>query len=277
MLSYMLDEDEFLSPYGIRSVSRYHEKHPYELNLDGTTYKVDYVPGESNTHMFGGNSNWRGPIWHCSKYWELCFGFLCFVSSQGTQADNSQLCREIYRNFNYFSERGFPEVQLTWVVVKRLKAYSQSLEICIRKKLNLFFCLFSVNYLIVEALKRHDYFYGNSFKVECPTGSGNLMRLRDVSMELSRRLVSVFLPDKLGYRPCHGNEDRYATDEDWNRLVLFYEYFDPESGRGCGARWENKTGTIVSSMYHLIIYVANLYNEKLLSKWSLARSIKSPW
>ena len=68
MLSYMLDEDEFLSPYGIRSVSRYHEKHPYELNLDGTTYKVDYVPGESNTHMFGGNSNWRGPIWHCSKY-----------------------------------------------------------------------------------------------------------------------------------------------------------------------------------------------------------------
>ena len=68
MLSYMLDEDGFLSPYGIRSVSRYHEKHPYELNLDGTTYKVDYVPGESNTHMFGGNSNWRGPIWHCSKY-----------------------------------------------------------------------------------------------------------------------------------------------------------------------------------------------------------------
>ena len=122
------------------------------------------------------------------------------------------------------------------MVVKSLKTFWQSLEICIRIELRLFFCLFSVNYLIVEALKRHDYFYGNSFKVECPTGSGNLMRLRDVSMELSRRLVSVFLPDKLGYRPCHGNEDRYATDEDWNRLVLFYEYFDPESGRGCGAR-----------------------------------------
>ena len=67
MLSYMLDEDEFLSPYGIRSVSRYHENHPYELNLDGIAYKVDYVPGESNTCMFGGNSNWRGPIWHCSE------------------------------------------------------------------------------------------------------------------------------------------------------------------------------------------------------------------
>ena len=193
---------------------------------------------------------------------KLCFGFLCFVSSQGTQADKSQLCMEIYLNFNSYSERGVPVVQSIWVVVKSLKTYSQSLEICIRKELRLFFCLFSVNYLIVEALKRHDYFYGNSFKVECPTGSGNLMRLRDVSMELSRRLVSVFLPDKLGYRPCHGNEDRYATDEDWNRLVLFYEYFDPESGRGCGARWENKT---VSFMYHLIIYAANLYNERLLS------------
>lgn len=181
---------------------------------------------------------------------------------------------ELYRNFNYFYERGSPVVQLISVIVKSLKTYSQSLEISIRKRLRLFFCLFSVNYLIVEALKRHDYFYGNSFKVECPTGSGNLMRLRDVSMELSRRLVSVFLPDKLGYRPCHGNENRYATDEDWNRLVLFYEYFDPESGRGCGARWENKT---VSSMYHLIIHVANLYNERLLSKWSLARPIKSPW
>lgn len=88
----------------------------------------------------------------------------------------------------------------------------------------------------MEALKRYDYFYGTSFKVECPTGSGNLMRLRDVAMELSRRLVSVFLPDKVGHRPCHGKEQRYATDEDWNQLVLFYEYFDPETGRGCGAR-----------------------------------------
>lgn len=88
----------------------------------------------------------------------------------------------------------------------------------------------------MEALKRYDVCYGTSFKVECPTGSGNLMRLSDVAMELSRRLVSVFLPDKLGHRPCHGSEKRYAAEEDWNQLVLFYEYFDPETGRGCGAR-----------------------------------------
>ena len=96
--------------------------------------------------------------------------------------------------------------------------------------------LFPVNYLIVEALKRYDYFYGASFKVECPTGSGNLMRLKDVSLELSRRLVSVFLPDKFGHRPCHGNDERYATDDNWNQLVLFYEFFDADTGRGCGAR-----------------------------------------
>lgn len=174
LLSYMLDEDEFLSPYGIRSMSRYHQKHPYELDIDGIKYKVDYVPGESNTHMFGGNSNWRGPIWYC------------------------------------------------------------------------------VNYLIVEALKRYDYFYGTSFKVECPTGSGNLMRLRDVSMELSRRLVSVFLPDELGHRPCHGSEERYATDEDWNQLVLFYEYFEAETGRGCGASHQTGWTALVSSLFDKI-------------------------
>lgn len=176
ILSYMLDEDEFLSPYGIRSMSRFHERHPYELDLDGQMYKVDYVPGESNTHMFGGNSNWRGPIWYC------------------------------------------------------------------------------VNYLLVDALKRHDYFYGASFKVECPTGSGNFMRLRDVSLELSHRLVSVFLPDKHGYRPCHGNEKRYATEEDWNQLILFYEYFNPESGRGCGASHQTGWTALVASLMDKVAF-----------------------
>ena len=90
----------------------------------------------------------------------------------------------------------------------------------------------------MEALKRYEYFYGDldSFKVKFPTGSGNLIRLRDVSLELSLRLVSVFLPDKNGHRPCHGNERQYATEKDWNQLIPFYEYFDPETGRGCGAR-----------------------------------------
>lgn len=188
MLSYMLDEDQFLSPYGIRSVSRYHENRPYVLNLDGIAYKVDYVPGESNTCMFGGNSNWRGPIWHC------------------------------------------------------------------------------INYLIVEALKRHDFFYGPSFTVECPTGSGKLMRLRDVAMELSRRLVSVFLPDKLGHRPCHGNEERYATDEDWNQLVLFYEYFDPETGRGCGASHQTGWTALVAPLLDKIAVNRNRNVLQNLSK-----------
>lgn len=112
-----------------------------------------------------------------------------------------------------------------------------------------YFIFIAVNYLIVEALKRYDYFYGTSFKVECPTGSGNLMRLRDVATEISNRLVSVFLPDKLGRRPCHGNEERYATDEDWNQLVLFYEYFEPETGRGCGARWVYTAGDFTALAY----------------------------
>lgn len=93
-----------------------------------------------------------------------------------------------------------------------------------------------MNAILVECLERYDYFYGESLKVECPTGSGNLMRLRDVADELSRRLTSLFLPDENGKRPCHGNEQQYADDPNWNQLVLFYEYFHPETGRGCGAR-----------------------------------------
>ena len=119
-----------------------------------------------------------------------------------------------------------------------------------------------MNYLLVDALKRHDYFYGASFKVECPTGSGNFMRLRDVSLELSHRLVSVFLPDKHGYRPCHGNEKRYATEEDWNQLILFYEYFNPESGRGCGARWGTRPLRFVPRNHFIIGFL--MLQEKLV-------------
>ena len=93
-----------------------------------------------------------------------------------------------------------------------------------------------MNSLIIEALDRYDYFYGDSLMVECPTGSGNKMRLRDVSVELSRRLGSLFLPDASGRRPCHGEEAPYQEDEHWKDLVLFYEYFDADTGRGCGAR-----------------------------------------
>jgi hypothetical protein len=157
MLRYMLDESEFLSPYGIRSVSKYHERNPYSFHVNGTEYRVDYVPGESNTGLFGGNSNWRGPIW------------------------------------------------------------------------------FPINYLLIEALERYHHFYGDGLMVECPTGSGHMMNLQQVADELRARLARIFLPDGNNHRPCHGTEERYAADPRWKDLVLFYEYFHGDTGRGIGA------------------------------------------
>ncbi|KAL3857125.1 hypothetical protein ACJMK2_011820 [Sinanodonta woodiana] len=157
VLKIILDEDEFLSPYGIRSLSKYHKDHPFILNMNNTHYSVRYEPAESQSKLFGGNSNWRGPIW------------------------------------------------------------------------------LPMNYLLIENLERFDYFYGESLKVECPTRSGNFMRLRDVAKELSRRLAELFVPDLNGHRPCHGNEEKYATDPHFKDLCLFYEYFHGDNGRGCGA------------------------------------------
>ncbi|MDX1946766.1 MAG: glucosidase [Pirellulaceae bacterium] len=156
VLKYMLDENEFLSPFGIRSLSKIYEKKPYVFTFGGQRFEVGYVPGESDSNLFGGNSNWRGPIW------------------------------------------------------------------------------FPVNYLIIEALQRYHYFYGDSLQVECPTGSGNLMNLRDVSLELCRRLNSLFLPDAAGNRPCHGGDPLYR-DQHFRDLPLFYEYFHGDNGRGLGA------------------------------------------
>ena len=156
-LRYMLDENEFFSPHGLRSVSRVHREKPYIFRAGNEEHRVDYVPGEGTSYLFGGNSNWRGPIW------------------------------------------------------------------------------FPINFLIVEALERYHLFYGESFKVECPTGSGNMATLKQVAEELSRRLSSIFLPNKDGARPCHGEISKYATDPHWRDLVLFHEYFHGETGRGCGA------------------------------------------
>ena len=156
VLGYLLDEDEFLSPYGIRSLSRYHQDHPYIFQADGREYRVPYTPGESDTYVFGGNSNWRGPIW------------------------------------------------------------------------------FPLNYLIVEALERYDHFYGETLKVECPTGSGQMMGLKDVAAEITRRHIRLFLPDETGHRPCQGNRP-CAEGPHWQDLVLFYEYFHADTGRGLGA------------------------------------------
>jgi hypothetical protein len=157
VLARMLDESEFLSPYGIRSLSRFHLDHPYVFHTDGREWEVRYTPGESDTPLFGGNSNWRGPVW------------------------------------------------------------------------------FPLNYLLIEALERYDHFYGDTLKVECPTGSGTRMTLGEVAVELARRLGSIFLPDGKGRRPCHGDDPRFRDDPNWRDLVLFYEYFHGDTGRGCGA------------------------------------------
>ena len=170
MLRYLLDEREFLSPYGIRSLSKIHLTEPYIFRADGMDYRVDYVPGEGNTHLFGGNSNWRGPIW------------------------------------------------------------------------------FPINYLIVEALERYHHFYGDDFKVECPTGSGNVMNLQKVADEIAHRLVSLFLEEKDGKRSCHGQIDLYSSDPNWKDLVLFYEYFHGETGRGCGASHQTGWTGIIARM-----------------------------
>jgi len=157
VLRYLLDESEFLSPHGVRSVSKFHEQQPYVLEIAGERHQVDYVPGESNTWLFGGNSNWRGPIW------------------------------------------------------------------------------FPVNYLLIEALERYHHFYGDSLKVECPTGSGHRLNLQQAAQEVERRLASLFLPGADGRRPCHGDDPRWAKDPHWKELVLFHEYFHGENGRGVGA------------------------------------------
>jgi hypothetical protein len=170
VLEYMLDENEFLSPYGLRSVSKFHKDHPYVYNADGREWRVDYEPGESTSSLFGGNSNWRGPIW------------------------------------------------------------------------------FPINYLIIEALERYDYFYGSDFKVEFPSHSANLMTLKEVSRQLSLRLVKLFLPDENGNRPCHGGVERYAKDPNWKDLLLFNEYFHADTGRGCGATHQTGWTALVARM-----------------------------
>jgi hypothetical protein len=171
VLERMLDEAEFLSPHGIRSLSRYHEAHPYCLTVNGVDYRVDYEPAESRTGMFGGNSNWRGPVW------------------------------------------------------------------------------FPINYLIIETLQKYHYYYGDSFLVECPTGSGQMMNLWDVATELSRRLTRAFLRGEDGRRPVYGGVEAFQTDPHWRDLVLFYEYFHGDNGAGLGASHQTGwTGLVAKLM-----------------------------
>jgi hypothetical protein len=157
VLRRMLDEDEFLSDYGIRSLSKYYQTHPYSLQLNGQTHTIRYQPAESDSGLFGGNSNWRGPIW------------------------------------------------------------------------------FPINYLIIESLQKFHHYYGDDLKVECPTGSGQMMTLGEVATELSRRLIHLFLRNGEGKRPIYGGQQILQDDPQWRDLVLFYEYFHGDNGAGLGA------------------------------------------
>ena len=170
VLRYMLDENEFFSPYGIRALSRFHRDQPYTLKADGMDYRVDYEPAESSTGLFGGNSNWRGPIW------------------------------------------------------------------------------FPVNFLLIESLQKFHFFLGDHYKVECPTGSGQMLDLWQVAGEISQRLTRIFLRDKDGRRPVFGGTQKFQTDPYWRDLIPFHEYFHGDNGAGIGASHQTGWTALVAKL-----------------------------
>jgi hypothetical protein len=173
ILTKMLDENEFFGPYGIRAISKFHEQHPYNFNVQGQDYCVGYLPAESNTGMFGGNSNWRGPVW------------------------------------------------------------------------------MPVNVLIIRALLNFYLYYGDNFKIECPTGSGKLMNLFEVSKEISDRLTRIFLRDTQGRRPVYGGTEKFQSDPHWRDYILFYEYFHGDNGAGLGASHQTGWTGLVAKLIEL--------------------------
>jgi hypothetical protein len=176
ILTKLLDENEFLSPYGIRSLSKFHEQHPYVFRAGGREYRVGYLPAESNTGMFGGNSNWRGPIW------------------------------------------------------------------------------MPMNVLIIRALLHFYLFYGDSFKIECPTGSGKLMNLFEVSKEIADRLTRIFLRDAHGRRPVYGGTEKFQSDSFWRDNICFFEYFHGDNGAGLGASHQTGWSGLVAKIIEFYGY-----------------------
>jgi Glycosyl hydrolase family 63 C-terminal domain len=170
ILSRMLDENEFLSPYGIRALSRYHAQHPYVVSIQGHEQRVNYLPAESDSGLFGGNSNWRGPVW------------------------------------------------------------------------------MPVNALVIRALLSFYLYYGNNFKIECPTGSGRWMNLFDVAREITNRLIRIFLRDEHARRPVYGGTHRFQTDPHWKDYLLFYEYFHGDNGAGLGASHQTGWTGLIAKM-----------------------------
>jgi hypothetical protein len=174
ILTQMLDEERFLSPFGIRSLSKWHAQHPYTFDVHGQHYEVTYLPAESDTGMFGGNSNWRGPLW------------------------------------------------------------------------------LPVNVLILRGLLQFYLYYGDTFTIECPTGSGRVMNLFEVSMEIARRLIRIFLKDDTGRRPVYGGSEKFQADPHWRDYVLFYEYFHGDNGAGLGASHQTGWTGLVAKLIQLV-------------------------
>lgn len=169
VLHRLPDETEFLSPHGIRAVSRYHKDDPFIYNWQGTQYQVDYEPAESTSNLFGGNSNWRGPIW------------------------------------------------------------------------------FPLNFLLIESLQKFNHYLGDDFKVECPTGSGTMLNLWEVSVYLEERLIGIFLRQN-EQRPVYGGTTKFQQDPHWRDLILFYEYFHGDNGAGLGASHQTGWTALVAKL-----------------------------
>jgi hypothetical protein len=177
VLRYVLDENEFLSPHGVRSLSRVYRE-PYEIELGGRKFCIGYEPAESQSSLFGGNSNWRGPVW------------------------------------------------------------------------------MPINYLLIEALERYHHFYGENVRVECPTGSGNFVNLKQVAIEISARLTRLFLPDATGRRPCYGEDSRFIHDPHWRDFVQFHEYFHGDTGEGLGASHQTGWSALVTRCINMVARVS---------------------
>jgi len=180
----MFNESEFLSDYGIRSLSKFHKESPYVLWVGDQAHRVDYIPGESDSFLFGGNSNWRGPIW------------------------------------------------------------------------------MPMNYLLIESLEKLDDFYGSELTMEYPTGSRRKVSLKYAAMDMCERIATLFLPDKNGRRPCHGNDTIFHNDPHWKNLIYFYEHFHGDDGHGLGASHQTGWTALVTNC---LFDLAN-HRKKLISK-----------
>jgi hypothetical protein len=204
ILFRLLDEKEFLSPYGIRSLSKIHEEHPYVFKTNGQEHRVSYLPAESDSGMFGGNSNWRGPIW------------------------------------------------------------------------------LPMNTMIVRALLQYYSYYGDDFKVECPTGSGKMMTLFEIAKEIEERLAKIFLRDEKRRRPVYGETEKFQTDPHWRDLILFYEYFHGDNGAGIGASHQTGWTGLISVLMQTFAHtnadgILERFHDAVYQNGSKANSTQTPF